>query len=250
MMRYFFLLFCSLMPLALLAQNDIDDPLSTDRPGEGTNVSSVVGVGVVQVEVGALREWEQEENNRYWQIPTVLLRFGVVDRLELRLTSGLFTDRMETAARWSPVNVGTKIAITEQRDWLPKTSLEVGLTLPRTGSPSAQSRFTQPSITLLADHTVTSWLGITTNLGANWEDDSPETIYRYGVSFNFSVSDRLGAFAEFYGDLPEANASSHLFDGGFTFLINNNLQLDLAAGTALTENAPDFYGGGGISVRF
>ena len=249
-MKHFFLLFWLLSPFALLAQNDRGEPLSTDRPGEGTNASSVVGVGVVQVEAGVLREWEQQFDNTFWNVPTVLLRFGVVDRLELRLTSGLFTNRIETAARWSPVSVGTKIAITEQRGWLPKTSLEIGFTLPHTGSPSAQSRFTQPSITLLTDHTVTSWLGITTNLGANWENDSPETIYRYGVSFNFGLSDRLGAFTEFYGDLPEASASSHLFNGGFTFLISNNLQLDLAAGTALTENAPDFYVGGGISVRW
>ena len=59
-MKHFFLLFWLLSPFALIAQNERSEPLSTDRPGEGTNVSAVVGVGVVQIEAGALREWEQE----------------------------------------------------------------------------------------------------------------------------------------------------------------------------------------------
>ncbi len=140
--------------------------------------------------------------------------------------------------------------VEEQRGWVPQAALLVSLTLPQTGSPDAQLRFTQPHVVLLLNHGLTSWLGITTNLGAHWENDLPETIYRYALSFDFSVSNRVGAFAEFYGDLPEASSTNHLFNSGLTFLVNNDLQLDLAAGTALTEGAPDFYVGGGVSVRW
>ena len=248
-MRYLTIYFFVLSTTFLHAQSE--EPLSTDRPGEGTDAATVLGTGNLQVEAGLFREWENQEDYTLLQYPTVLLRYGIVDRVEVRVSSGLFSDQTMTATGWAPVDVSTKVALIEEsQGWIPQTALLVGLTLPQTGSTSAQSRFTQPHIVLLLNHSLTSWLGITTNLGAHWEDDSPETIYRYALSFDFSVSDRVGAFAEFYGDLPEARASDHLFNAGFTFLVNNDLQLDLAAGSALTRGAPDFYVGGGISARW
>lgn len=247
-MKCFFLLGGLLLPVVLLAQTD--QPLGTDRPGEGTDAASVVGVGVFQLEAGLLREWEQEGDYAFGNYPTALLRYGATDRLEVRISSGLFTSQPASGLKWSPINLSTKFAITEQRGWVPQAALLVGLTLPRTGSEVAQSRFTQPRIVLLLNRSLNSWLGVTVNLGAHWEDDSPETIYRYAWSFDLSLSDRLGAFAEFYGDLPEASRNNHKFNSGVTFLINNNTQLDLAAGTALTAGAPDFYVGGGVAVHW
>lgn len=247
-MKYFFLFGWIFFPAILLAQTD--QPLGTDRPGEGTDAASVVGAGVFQAEVGLFREWEREGNYTFGSYPIALLRYGATDRLEVRVSSGLFTNQLTAGPKWSPVDVSTKFSITEPRGWVPQMALLVGLTLPRTGSELAQSRFTQPRIVLLLNRSLNSWLGITVNLGAHWENDSPETIYRYAWSFDLSLSDRVGAFAEFYGDLPEASRNDHLFNSGFVFLINNNLQLDVAAGTALTAGAPDFYVGGGVAVRW
>lgn len=223
----------------------------TDRPGEGTDAAWVVGVGVGQIETGFFREWESNEDYRLGYYPTALLRYGVLDRVELRLSSGLYNDNPLEGVGWSPIDLATKVALIEEaRGVIPQAALLVGFTLPATGSAEVQSNFTQPRVVLMLNHPINSWLGITTNLGAHWENDSPETIYRYALSFDLSLSKRVGAFAEFYGNLPEASATSHLFNSGFTYLLTNDLQLDLAAGTALTDNAPDFYIGGGVSWRW
>ena len=248
-MKYFLALAWLLTTSQLLAQ--FEEPLSTDRPGEGTDAASVVGAGVGQLETGIFQEWEREEDYRLGYYPTALLRYGVLDRVELRLSSGLYSGETRAGVGWTPLDVSTKVAlIDESQGLIPQAALLVGLTLPATGSKEMQSEFTQPRVVLLLNHSINSWLGITTNLGAHWENDSPETIYRYAMSFDFSLSERVGAFAEFYGDLPEASATSHLFNAGFTYLLTNDLQLDMAAGTALTDNAPDFYVGGGVSWRW
>jgi len=39
-------------------------------------------------------------------------------------------------------------------------------------------------------------------------------------------------------------------DGGITYLINNNLIIDLSGGVGLTENAPKYYYAFGLSYRF
>ena len=38
-------------------------------------------------------------------------------------------------------------------------------------------------------------------------------------------------------------------DGGFTFLVNNNFQLDVRAGVGLNEAADDYFVGTGFAVR-
>ncbi len=248
-MKYFLALGWLFCASQLLAQSE--EPLVTDRPGEGTDAAAVVGTGVGQLETGVFREWESNENYRLGYYPTALLRYGVLDRVELRLSTGLYASEAQAGVGWLPLDLATKVALVEKaQGWIPQAALLVGFTLPATGSAEVQSSFTQPRVVLLLNHPINSWLDITTNLGAHWENDSPETIYRYALSFDISLSERVGAFAEFYGNLPEASASSHLFNSGFTFLVTNDLQLDVATGTALTDNAPDFYVGGGISWRW
>ena len=248
-MKYFLVLIWLLTTGRLLAQSE--DPLSTDRPGEGTDAATVVGEGVGQLETGVFREWETTSDYSLGYYPTTLLRYGLLNRLELRLSTGLYNSNAQQGIGWSPLDLATKVALIEQaQGWIPQAALLVGFTLPATGSVEVQSEFTQPRVVLLLNHSINSWLGITTNLGAHWENDSPETIYRYALSFDLSLSERVGAFAEFYGDLPEASATSHLFNAGFTYLLTNDLQLDVAAGTALTDNAPDLYVGGGVSWRW
>jgi hypothetical protein len=248
-MKYFFILLGWLLSYQGWAQSE--SPLSTDRPGEGTDAASVVGVGVGQLEAGVLREWETASDYSLGYYPTTLLRYGVLERIELRVSSGLYQDNTRSTIGWSPLDLATKVALTEQSDgWMPQAALLVGFTLPATGSAEVQSQFTQPRVVLLLNNPINSWLGITTNLGAHWENDSPETIYRYAVSFDFSLSERVGAFTEFYGDLPEASATGHLFNAGFIYLVTNDLQLDVASGISLTDNAPDFYVGGGVSWRW
>lgn len=259
-MKHLLLFGCIAITIAARAQSE-PPPLGPDRPGQGTDAASVMSRGAVQVEVGLFHEWNTDDPYSYWDTPTALLRYGITDRVEARLSSGLFTDQGRpgqgrpgqgrSGAGWSPLSVSTKVALVEQsRGWIPQAALLVGLTLPNTGSEEVQPRFTEPNIVLLLNHSLSSWLGITTNLGAGWSSDSPAATYRYAFSFDLSLSERLGVFAEFYGNLPEADPSSHLFNAGFIYLLTPNVQLDLAGGTGLTAEAPDFYVGGGLVVRW
>lgn len=237
--------------VATHARAQISSPLSADRPGQGTDAASVLSQGALQLEAGLFHEWDTNTDYSFWTYPGVLLRYGLIERVEVRMSSGLFTDQGRAGVGWSPVGVSTKVALVEQaQGWLPQAALLVALSLPRTGSEAVQSRFTEPSVTLLLNNSISSWLSITTNLGASWNSDSPAAVYFYAFSFDMVLSERVGAFAEFYGNLPENDTQTHLFDAGFTYAPGPNLQLDLAGGVGLTQAAPDFYLGGGVAVRW
>lgn len=42
----------------------------------------------------------------------------------------------------------------------------------------------------------------------------------------------------------------HYFDGGFTYLLRNNMQFDVRAGVGANAAAVDFFAGSGLCVRF
>jgi hypothetical protein len=61
--------------------------------------------------------------------------------------------------------------------------------------------------------------------------------------------DPINAFVEVYGWLPENELPDHRFNGGFTFLVRRNLQLDVSGGIGLSEISPDWFVSGGLSWR-
>ena len=63
--------------------------------------------------------------------------------------------------------------------------------------------------------------------------------------------DRLGGFVEYFGGVKtRGEDDEHSVDGGFTWLVNDDLQLDLSAGVGLNHAAPDFFVSAGFAWRY
>jgi hypothetical protein len=63
----------------------------------------------------------------------------------------------------------------------------------------------------------------------------------------------VGAYAEWYGLMPNGAATArpeHYFNGGFTYLLCDNMQFDIRAGVGLNDVADDYFVGTGLSIRF
>jgi hypothetical protein len=48
----------------------------------------------------------------------------------------------------------------------------------------------------------------------------------------------------------DTNRPQHYFNGGFTYLFNNDVQWDIRAGVGLNEAADNFFAGTGLSLRY
>jgi hypothetical protein len=60
-------------------------------------------------------------------------------------------------------------------------------------------------------------------------------------------------YNEVFGIFPNGAAETgpeYYFDAGFTYLVNNNFQLDIRAGWGLNDRSDDFFTGIGGAVRF
>ncbi len=254
-----------LPPAALLG-----DPaeLITDRPDQ-TESSVCVPEGSVQVELGwtFTRDDEGGVRSESQEAPGTLVRIGLAERFELRLGwTGYVSQELEfrdagfrvDADGAGDAEVGAKIYLKPERGNSPEVAFLISSSVP-VGDDELTSDHYEPSFRLLLAHTLSDRLSLGYNVGMAWgteidDDGDSDTLssYEYTVALGIGVNDRLGAFVELYGEVPASasGSSAHSFDGGFTYLLRDNLQLDFAGGIGLSDAAPDWFVGVGLSVRW
>jgi hypothetical protein len=111
-------------------------PLEVDRPGEA-NPPTVLAPGTFQIETGLKLEAETDDDDpdrRTLTFPDALLRLGLFERAELRLSAaGLLTefrDGADDRALGSDLDLSAKARLWHQRAFLPATGVELGLSFP------------------------------------------------------------------------------------------------------------------------
>jgi hypothetical protein len=189
------------------------------------------------------------------------VRYGVVDRLELRFGLPTLSTQLAGGAETNLTDpeLGAKIALWQERGWRPEAALLVGTTLPLGSNDLSSHRF-DPAFRFSFGHTLPRSFSLGYNLGAAWET-APEadgsgrdtrSRFEYTAALGYDFTDRWGGFVELFGDGPlsDAGGPAHSLDGGLTYLLRENLQLDFAAGLGLSSEAPDWFVTAGLSVRF
>jgi len=241
------------------------DEIVTDRPDQ-TESSVVVPPGYVQVEMGwtFTQDVEDERIDRH-ELPGTLVRIGVYERLELRLGWSGYVDERVQAGGDSDRNegvgdgeVGTKIYLWPERGLRPEAAVLGGISLPF-GADNLTSERVDPNVRASLSHEISDRLSLGYNLGWEWETEEDEdgdrhtgSSFIYTVATGLALTERLGTFVEFFGTIPLSTEGSpaHSFNGGFTYLLADNVQLDTAAGVGLSDDAEDWFVGAGVSVRW
>ena len=259
-------LFYAVLPLSAgVAQQPPE--LVTDRPDQ-TESSEIVPRGFVQLELGATFTSEAEDGRELerFALPEALLRIGLIgDRLELRLGWEGIVD-LDGGARpgldlgidgTGDAEIGFKLRLADASGARPATALLVSTSVP-VGDDELTTQRYDPAVRLTFAHGLTERLDLGYNVGIEWESElgatGVTTVSRmiYTVALGIGLSERTGAFVELYGDLggSAGGAPAHSFDGGFTFLLSDRLQFDLAGGLGLSEAADDWFAGLGLTVRW
>ena len=82
------------------------------------------------------------------------------------------------------------------------------------------------------------------------DNDERASTLGAAIGASFSLSDHLGSYVEYFGVHSDSADSTHSLGGGFTYLINNDLQLDINGGIGLNNAADDYFAGAGVSWRY
>ncbi|MDG2221899.1 MAG: transporter [Rubripirellula sp.] len=239
---------------------DLCDPLVTDRP-DFTEASSTVGRGVTQFELGYTYFSDKANGTRTQShsYPEVLLRQGVFrDWLELRVAynAASVNNNITTVNGSEDLYIGAKIGLTPQDGWLPEMSI-----LPQATLDTGSAAFTDGQA-LFGTNWLYSWelndsvsLAGSTQFNRTIDSGSGKeyTQWAQSIASGKSITDEVGCYLEWYAFFPDnadTDGVEHYLNGGFTYLISDNIQWDVRAGFGLNEEAEDFLTGTGLSIRF
>jgi len=238
--------------------------LVTDRPDQ-TESSETVRPGYVQFEFG----WTHAEDDEAIDVtsdslPETLVRVGLADHVELRFGFGGYVwEEVDgpgatsvTSDGAADLDIGLKWKLWEEAGWTPKTAVIAGTTLP-TGAGAMSSERFDPSLRLACEHTLTEVLGLGYNVAANWasEEDAvgdrdTKASVAYTVVLGVALTNELGTFVEFFGEaLTGQGKPANSIDGGFTYALADNLQIDVLGGVGVSEAADDWFFGAGLVWR-
>lgn len=236
------IIFSSILFLSLAATAQKTESMETDRPDQSESAFTVP-LHWFQMEAGFSRMRFRDGSTTLLR-PSILNRYGVSKKIELRLLLEYETQRNflgtsnaeVSVGGLAPIELGTKIRLWKENGSWPQTALMLQTSIPNLASTSLQAERWAPEVRLAMQNTITERLGLSYNLGAEWNDESDHPFYIYTLAPQWQLGEKWNTYVELFGFLNRDNHPQHSLDGGFVYAVSNNSQLDISVGAGLTPN--------------
>ena len=270
-MKNIFIIFFTLLTSISYAQIETDRPDFTESP-------NVVPKGALQVETGFILEHNtnivtypfpgtatEEKTFRNTTLNTSLLRYGLLENLELRFNYALQSAKLhkyeviDQGQVWPSPTALPDSAFNASRGFSTsfigfKTNLyksdkmSIGflghLYIPELASgdfAKVSGQKVAPEFLIPLTYDITDRFGIAVQYGLSWGGLTPNPTTSYTLALGYGITDKLSFYIEPYGFLTNGGDELHLVNGGFTYLINDDFQVDLTGGFGLNDAAPDNF---------
>ncbi len=198
--------------------------------------------------------------------PESLLRYGLNDRVELRLgwnyevggasstVSGSDIGDVEPGVkieRASEISYGAKVGITEQDGWLPQSAFVAQAFTPTSG-PATSTDFVGTYV--FGWELPDEWqLDAALRYGLTSEEHDHFNQWAPSVVLKVPVADRWYAHVEYFGIATagrERDRSVHYFSPGAHYLVTDNLEVGARFGWGLTQDSANVFSNIGVGWRF
>lgn len=216
------LLLMTFLPIFYFAQ------METDRPGEGTP-STIISPKTIQLESGIIYNRSEKGFTS-----DHLLRFGLTEKWEVRL----LTNQDLSNSSESTYGFSSKYNFLKGEDYTPSLTLIA----------DSDFKFEDYSFILSSDKKLTENLGSSAGTGFVKEDS--ENFYFLSFGIDYSFTDRLAIFIEYYSYFNSKLSPEHGVDFGLTYLAAPRLQLDISVGSNPQNISNEYYLSTGISYLF
>lgn len=240
---------------AAFAAADDEEPISPERPGF-TNGTDTVAPGHLQLEWGVVTA-RQDADRQTEAGDGAQLRVPLSERAEARLGLQSYVWERAGGERQSglgDLSVSFKYRfVDDARGRHPSAAIIAGVEL-KTGSAAEREDDYQPSAAL----------ELTQQIGDRFSIDA-DVVYngirqnglRYdewagGLCLNYQFTRRVGGFLETYrvSDLGQGKANAQYVDGGVTYLLDRDTQVDFNAGVGANGIKNDYFVGAGVARRW
>jgi hypothetical protein len=241
-----------------------EEPVETDRDAF-TPVTKTAGKGLFILE-SAYTYIDEHGVPATHSFPELLLRYGLTDRVEVRLgwnyevggggndVSGSSEDPRADQSRLSReyrLSYGLKAALTEQNGWIPSSAFILQASTPTGGASNNTELF---GTYVFGWEFANRWrwdsairYALASENGDHFNVWAPSTVLR------IPLGERLGVHAEYFGlfsDGKSVDYVRHYISPGFRYLITPNLEVGARVGWGLNEQAARFFSNVGFGWRF
>ena len=249
-------------------QKDTEEPederrIDPDRP-HFPEASTTVGKGRVVLESGYTFN-EKGASFFSHSYPEAVLRVGMfADWFEFRVGQNFLNEEQTVKGVRTSANgaqdlyLGVKVALTEQRQYLPEIALIPQMTAP-TGSRAVTAGRVLPGLNVdCAWEVIRELFNIELLVATNRVRDDIHRSHvelATGLTGAVNVTRKLEAFVEWDAFYPvevtdPAVGVRHYAVGGFVYFITKDVEVDIRAGVGLNARANDFLAGAGFAVRY
>ena len=221
------------------------DPISTDRPAV-TDSSVVVPISSLVVENGLMDTANQ--GSQVLDVSESLLRLGVADKTEIRLTLPDYYGGGMSGWGFGDVSVGVKQQLGPIHGF--DVSLVASLSMP-TGGRSYSSHGYDPSLQAPWSRSLSHNWTAAGMLSVYWntEGGRRNTVGETAFLIDRQLTGPWDAFVEYVGDFPQSGGPRHLLHIGTAYKVTPNQQIDMHVGVGLSAAAVDHFLGFGYSFR-
>lgn len=174
--------------------------------------------------------------------PTTLFRYGLTKGIEIRVLNQYEIMKSwgyyEKTFGFSDMEIGTKIQILKNENKNTEIAFLSHLIIP-SGSTSFSNNNYATINKLSISHNLNDNIGLGYNFGYNYYET--EELYQgkgdltYSMALGVGVSENVGIYVEPYGELVDLTDHVANIDMGFTYLLNDNFQLDFSFGTGINH---------------
>jgi hypothetical protein len=238
-----------------------EEPLETDRDSF-TPATRLAGKGRFILEA-AYTYTENRGLKETHSFPEALIRYGLLERLELRLgwnyevgaggeafAEGELTVGNELE-RESRLSYGIKAAITQQDRWIPRSALILTGWTPTSGRETA---------TQFVGTYVVGWefpnrweCNASIRYGMASQEGDDFTNWAPSVVLKVPIHERWNAHVEYFGIFSSGKNEEyerHFISPGIHYLINPNLEVGVRVGWGLNDQSARFFTNVGFGWRF
>ncbi|MFD1605336.1 transporter [Flavobacterium artemisiae] len=222
--------------------------IQTDRPNE-TESPNTISVHHLQVESGF--SFEQQEGEKAYEIPEIVLRYGIFKNAEFRIESA-FTidhDHEEDSDGIKPIIFGAKYHLIDHKGIIPDISLLGRLSIPWMADHSLQEQKYSPEIRMLAQYSLSKSAHLGYNLGVHWLSDTGRPEYIYTISGDYALTKKIKLVAEVYGLTESHHHAKNTADVAVLYVVNKKVQLDFITGSGIMHANSEKFAELGLSFK-
>jgi Putative MetA-pathway of phenol degradation len=244
-----------LLPIFSSGFAQFNETIRADRPSE-TVSPFTVGQGIFQVQSGFERDGSQnngQDLKSHSILNNTVVRYGLTELFEInalveyRNLETTLHDVKTSFTGLSALDVGMRYHILTGEGLVPNIGFQFRVRLPVLSGPY-EIKDIAPRINVMTSQRLSKKLTLATNWGAAWNGNDSSPTGAYTVNLSFPVCRGLNAFVETFGGLKQGDLTTD-FDGGFAWIVQKNLQLDLYGGYGNNKGTKTNFVTMGVSWR-